>query len=107
MNYQNSTFKNERVELSGSHFHGCRFENCSMVYRGDRPPTFEDNEFYDSVFVFTDAAVRTMYFLSNMCRAGQGGEEVVEKTFEDIRLGNFHGHEVATEIPHTADHSLR
>jgi hypothetical protein len=32
---------------------------------------------------------------------------VVEKTFDDIRLGNFHGHEVSTERPHTADHSLR
>ncbi len=107
MHYQGSTFRNERVELSGTHFHGCRFENCELVYRGDRPPTFEDNEFIDSVFVFTDAAVRTMYFLSNMCHAGKGGEEVVEKTFADIRAGRIHGHAVATEPPSTADHSLR
>ncbi len=107
MNYQDRTFRNERVELTGSHFHGCRFENCELVYRGDRSPTFQDNEFVDSVFVFTDAAVRTMYFLSNMCHAGKGGAEVVEKTFDDIRERRFHGHEVTTELPHTADHSLR
>ena len=107
MNYQGEIFNSERVELSNAHFHNCRFVNCELVYRGDRPPTFGDNEFIDSVFVFTDAAVRTMYFLSNMCHAGRGGEEVVEKTFDDIRLGNFHGHEVTTERPHTADHSLR
>jgi hypothetical protein len=79
----------------------------NSVARISTAAAFEDNEFYNSVFVFTDAAVRTMYFLSNMCHAGEGGEEVVEKTFEDIRMRNFHGHEVATEIPHTADHSLR
>jgi len=107
MNHQGRIFKNERVELTGTHFHGCRFENCELVYRGDRSPTFEDNEFVDSVFVFTDAAVRTMYFLSNMCHAGEGGAEVVEQTFEDIRQGRIHGHEVATERPHTADLSLR
>jgi len=107
MNYQGVTFRDERIELTGTHFHGCRFENCSLVYRGDRPPTFEDNEFVDSVFIFTDAAVRTMYLLSNMCHAGKGGREVVEKTFEDILEGRVHGHEVATELPRTADHSLR
>lgn len=107
MNYQGTTFKNERVELTGTHFHGCRFENCELVYRGDRPPTFQDNEFVDSVFVFTDAAVRTMYLLSNMYHAGSGGQQVVEQAFEDIRNGGIHGHEVATELPATADHSLR
>jgi hypothetical protein len=107
MHYQGNTFKNERVELTGKHFHECRFENCELVYRGDRPPTFEDNEFIDSTFVFTDSAVRTIYFLSNMWHAGKGGEEVVEKTFDDIRQRAIHGHEVATELPHTADHSLR
>ena len=49
----------------------------------------------------------TMYFLSNMYHAGSGGREVVEHTFDDIRERRFHGHEVATEAPHTADHSLR
>jgi hypothetical protein len=57
--------------------------------------------------VFTDAAVRTIYFLSNMCHAGDGGREVVEKTFADILDGRVHGHEVITDAPHTADHSMR
>lgn len=107
MHHQNKTFKNERVDLSGSSFHGCRFENCELVYRGDRSPTFQDNEFIDSRFVFTDEAIRTIYFLSNMFHAGQGGKEVVEKTFEDIRQRRIHGHEAVTDTPQTSDHSLR
>ena len=107
MIHHEKTFRNERVELTGSRFHGCTFENCELVYRGDPSPTFTDNEFIDSVFVFKDAAIRTMYFLSNIYHAGAGGEEVVEKTFDDIRNRAFHGSEAATITPHTADHSLR
>jgi len=107
MNYKDKTFRNERVELTGSRFHNCTFENCELVYRGDPSPTFQDNEFIDSVFVFTDAAIRTMYFLSHIYHAGSGGQEVVEKTFEDIRGGRFHGREATTIRPHTPDHSLK
>jgi hypothetical protein len=106
MIYQNESFQNERIELSGNAYHGCRFENCELVYRGDRSPTFQDNEFIDSVFVFTDAAIRTIYFLSNMYHAGAGGREVVDNTFEDIRRGAIHGRFARTAPPHTVDHSL-
>lgn len=106
MNYQNQSFKNERVELTGSAFHGCTFEKCELVYRGDRPPTFQDNHFIDSVFVFTDGAIRTLYLLSNIYHAGTGGREVVEKIFENIRQREVHGHATSTITPHTPDHSL-
>ena len=100
-------FRNQRVELTGSRFHGCTFENCELVYRGDPSPTFQDNEFINSTFVFKDAAIRTLYFLSNIYHAGKGGEEIVEQTFEDVRNRAFHGVEAATIAPHTPDHGLR
>jgi hypothetical protein len=106
MFYRDQTFTNERVELSGNNFHGCTFNHCELVYRGDISPTFKDNQFIDSVFLFTDAAIRTIYFLSNMYHAGPGGREVVEKTFEDIRNKAIHGHTARTIPPHTQDHSL-
>lgn len=107
MIHQNQTFRNERVELSGNSYHGCTFDHCELVYRGDPSPTFGDNQFIDSVFLFTDAAIRTIYFLSNMYHTGAGGREVVEKTFEDIRQGAIHGHIARTVTPRTQDHSLR
>ena len=76
------------------------------MFDGDRPPTFQDNRFVDSVFVFTGAAVRTLYLLSNIYHAGDGGKEVVEQTFADIRELRLHGHEIRTAAPHTVDHSL-
>ena len=106
MYYTNQNFRKQRVELTGSRFHGCTFENCEMVYRGDPSPTFQDNEFIDSTFVFRDAAIRTLYFLSNIYHAGKGGEDIVERAFDDIRNRAIHGVEVATTKPDTPDHGL-
>lgn len=106
MNHQNETFRNQRLELHGKAFHNCTFEACELVFDGDRPPTFKDNRFIDTVFVFTGAATRTLYLLSNIYHAGDGGREVVEQTFADIRDNRLVGHEIRTVAPHTVDHSL-
>ena len=106
MNYLNETFENDRIELHGKAFKGCTFVNCELVYDGDRSPTFSNNTFVDTVFVFTGAAVRTLYFLGNIYHAGEGGREVIDRTFADIMNGDIHGHEVRTQAPHTSDHSL-
>ena len=102
MKYENHLFRNETVELSGNWFHGCTFENCRLVYRGDRSPTFQDNHFIDSVFVFSDAAIRTLYLLSHIYHAGPGGREVVEDTFQRIRERTIHGHMTSTITPQTS-----
>ncbi len=106
MNHIDQTFENDRIELHGNSYHGCTFNNCQLVYDGDRSPTFKDNKFVDTVFVFTGAAVRTLYLLGTIYQAGAGGHEVVDKFFNDIREGAIHGHEVTTIAPHTVDHSL-
>ena len=106
MNFIDQTFDNERIDLHGKSFQGCTFNNCELVYDGDRPPTLKNNRFIDTVFVFTGSAVRTLYLLENIYHAGEGGHEVVDRTFKDIREGTMHGHEVRTIIPSTLDHSL-
>lgn len=106
MNYLNKTFDNERIELHGNSYHNCTFRHCELVYDGDRSPTFHDNEFIDSVFVFTGSALRTLYFLGNMYNSGDGGREVVEKTMSDLKNRRIHGHEVRTIKPDTNEHRL-
>jgi hypothetical protein len=107
MDYTNKTFENERIDLSDSRVHGCTFINCELVYRGEPSPTFQDNEFINSTFVFRDDAIRTLYFLSNIYHAGAGGREIVEQTFEDVRKRAFHGCETSTIKPHTPAHTLQ
>jgi hypothetical protein len=106
MNYQSQTFSNERIDLAGKSFHNCTFQNCELVFDGDRSPTFKDNKFVDTVFVFTNEAVRTLYFLANIYHAGEGGQQVIEDTFGAIRQGSFHGREARTCAPATVNHSL-
>ncbi len=106
MNYVDKTFENKRIELHGKTFTGCTFTNCKLVYDGDRSPTFSNNTFIETKFIFTGAALRTLYFLGNMYHAGEGGREVIDSTFADIRNGDVHGHEVMTTAPHTVDHRI-
>lgn len=106
MIYRTHTFEGERVVLHGNFFNDCTFKNCELVYDGDPSPTFYNNQFVDSAFVFTGPALRTLYFLGNMYHAGEGGQEVVERTFGDIKAGRIHGSESSTAKPHTGDHSL-
>ena len=53
MNFVDQAFNNERIDLHGKSFRGCTFNNCELVYDGDRSPTFKDNKLIDTVFVFT------------------------------------------------------
>ena len=107
MNYRNQTFSDEKIDLDGKSFHGCTFENCELIFSGDRPPTFSDNRFVNTSFVLKDHAVRTVYLLSNIYHAGKGGREVVESLLNDIKNQEVHGHEVRTIIPNTPDHSMK
>ena len=99
-------FQNKRVVLADRRYENCTFIHCELVFDGDRPPTFKDNRFIDTVFVFTGSATRTLYLLSNIYHAGDGGREVIDQTFSAIRERKLHGHEVRTIVPHTMDHSL-
>jgi hypothetical protein len=56
--------------------------------------------------VFRDAAIRTLYFLSNIYHAGKGGEEIVEQTFAEVRDRAIHGAETSTITPATPKHTL-
>jgi len=106
MEFHNKVFDGERVQLSGNVFHNCTFRGCELIFDGGRSPTFFDNEFIDSTFVFTEAAAKTLYFLSNIYHAGDGGSEIVDEMLRQVRDGSIHGRELKTGIPHTPDHSL-
>ena len=50
MNYDSQSFKGESIELSSNRFHGCTFERCKLVYRGDISPTMEKCEIRKHLF---------------------------------------------------------
>jgi len=106
MEYRGTLFEGERLNLSDNTFHDCTFKNCELIFDGRRSPTFNDNEFVDTVFVFTEEAARTLYFLSNIYHAGIGGADVVERMLTKVLQGEMHGRSICTQLPKTEDHSL-
>ena len=106
MQFSNQRFADERIDLDSKAFHDCEFENCELVFSGDRPPTFSNNRFRNCQFVMTGAATRTLYLLSNIYHAGQGGRDVVDSLFDAIREREIHGHEIHTKVPDTQDKSF-
>ncbi|MFA7554315.1 MAG: hypothetical protein WCY88_08695 [Spongiibacteraceae bacterium] len=106
MNIMNQTFEYQRIDLHGKSYQNCSFQHCELVYDGGRSPTFSDNEFIDSVFVFSGPALRTLYFLGNLYNSGDGGREVMEQTIDDLKNRKIHGHEVRTTKPSTEDRNL-
>ena len=106
MEYRDQIFDGERLDLGGNVFHDCVFRNCELIFDGSRSPTFNDNEFIDTIFVFTDEAARTLYFLGNIYHAGGGGAEVVDRMLADVMQGEVQGSQIVTASPTTSDHSL-
>jgi hypothetical protein len=78
-------YSSERVELDGKHFEDCRFDTCTLVYRGGVPPNFVRCDFAAPRFVFEEAAQSTIQFMSAIYNGID--ERIIERTFDEIRKG--------------------
>jgi hypothetical protein len=78
-------FSSERVVLDGKHFEDCRFDTCTLVYRGGVPPNFVRCDFAAPRFVFEEAAKSTVQLMSAIYNGID--ERIIEKTFDEIRKG--------------------
>ncbi len=78
-------FQAERVVLDGKHFKDCRFDTCTLVYRGGVPPNFIQCDFAAPRFVFEDEAQNTVQLMSAIYNGID--ERIIEKTFDEIRKG--------------------
>lgn len=86
--YENRKFENQVVQLDGNQYIRCTFQGCTLQYGGSEIPTLKDNEFNRCKWEFTDAAERTIKFMIGLYRgAGEGGRELIEQTFKNIRRG--------------------
>lgn len=74
--YIDSTFARTTVLLDGSHFSGCTFNDCTLVFRGQAPMGLERCTFIQVRWAFEGPAALTMGLLAGLWR--DGGREVVE-----------------------------
>ena len=86
MDFSDKNFKDEKIRMDGNSFVQCRFENCVMEYGGGPPPTMVSCNISKCQWSFTDAASNTVTFMSAIYHGmGDGGRELIEQTFENIR----------------------
>lgn len=83
--FEDKAFKALEVELDGSSFVRCKFENCKMTYAGGIPPVLSGCQFDDCAWGFAGEAANTIAFLSGFYTGGF--EDLVEATFHQIRKG--------------------
>ena len=86
MNFTHETFADETVDLDDNAFFECILVRCTLVYKGSGTCSFASCNIHSPQFVFTDAAARTLDFMSKLY--ANGGANIIEATFDQIRKGN-------------------
>lgn len=79
----NQTFKNVTVDVDGTEFVDCHFENCTLAYSGGGHFLFSDSPIVGCSMVFVDAAERTLEALSVLYQTGMAS--AVEIVFDFVR----------------------
>ena len=88
--YENRTFENKLIQLDGNQYISCIFQSCTLQYGGFGDVKLEGCQFNKCSWSFISAAARTVQFMSSLYHgAGEGGKDLIEKTFNNIREGRL------------------
>ncbi len=86
MRFISSTFKNTTVDLDGSHYENCTFQNCDIRFRGTALFGLVGCKFESCKWSLDGPAANTIQFLRLMYKdMGDFGKQMVEATFENIK----------------------
>lgn len=86
MKFEGKTFKNETIDIDFNQFSKCQFENCTLVYHGYGVIGMDVCSFNNVNWSFADAAASTLQFMHGLYHgAGEGGKNLIELTFNNIR----------------------
>ena len=82
----NSIFNGGTVQLDGQRFEGCTFVNATLVFSAKAPVSMHRCVFQNVQWVLDGAAALTVNFLRALYHgAGEGGRQVVEAMFQQLR----------------------
>lgn len=88
----NNHYRNEKVLLDNNEFNGCSFTECNLEFSGAGPVTLINCTFDGVNWSFSGPAKNTLSFMKAMYHGmGEGGRQVIEKTFQEIRTNNPEG----------------
>ena len=83
--YLGQEFKGTTEEIDGNVYEQCRFTDCTLVYRGGAIPQLRGCNIERCVWLWSDAALRTIGFLRGIYSAmGPGGRKIVDEVVAEI-----------------------
>ena len=84
--HQNNSFSGETIDLDGSAFRQCRFEDCTLRFSASEPTELSGCNFSQSRLVADGAAKLTISYLRAFYHGlGDWGRGCVDEMFEAIR----------------------
>lgn len=96
--YADNKFKNQELDLDNNSFLNCEFEGCILIYSGGPPPSFVGCNFKNTKFMFAGGAANTIQFMVQLYGGmGEGGRQLIEATFRNIKEGKLIAPEVRDE----------
>ncbi|MGY9050177.1 hypothetical protein P775_28555 [Puniceibacterium antarcticum] len=69
---EQKVIKSEVVELDYKKFENLTFENCTLVFKGGRPPELTDVTISECEFVFEGSAMNTVQMMQLIAHGGDG-----------------------------------
>lgn len=84
---ENETFRSQVIEVDGKDFDKCGFFNCTLVYRGGKPPTFTRCSFRAGKVQIEGQAARTTKYLERLNTSGLSS--AVDAVIDRIETGGF------------------
>ena len=83
--YESQTFSNAQVRIDGNQYNHCRFENCTIEYRGEHQLQLEGCHFQACRWFFNGPAGETLRFLGALHADGDPGlKKMVQETLANI-----------------------
>ena len=85
MNVQKgSVFANSQVLLDDNDYRDCIFNNCKLVFRGEKPTALNGCKFDKCKFVFSGPAELTINFLKELAKPTSGFSEVIKQSLPEL-----------------------
>jgi len=88
LEYRDTTLQGQDVLLDGNSFTGCAFRECRVIFSGMQPCELVACTFEQVSWVIRGPAAELLKLLVGLYHhGGQGGRQLVEDTFDNIRRG--------------------
>lgn len=89
MRVEGKTFVDEQVRVDGNEYVKCIFRRCELQFGAMEAVSMVDCTFDECSWSFTGAAALTVQFMTALYHGmGEGGKQLIDKTFENIRRGH-------------------